>query len=255
MTIAEGTLYFFFGSLCGSFFYTLALRYISGLIKKDPLKALFSSSVCVSCGEPVKKYHLVPLLSYLILRGKCSRCDAKISLFYPFYEILYGILFLLTMMKFGLNIHSVSVFLLISIALVISIVDIQTLTIPDSLVILFLLFSLYSLVVKSTFLDCIYGFLLMFMFFALVLFIFPGSFGGGDIKLASVIGLFLGLENSVVALETALVTGAVTGIIYGLKAGKNLRIKMPFGPFLTTGLIVAVFYGRKLVLLYYNTFY
>jgi leader peptidase (prepilin peptidase)/N-methyltransferase len=255
MTIAEGVLIFFTGSLCGSFFYALALRYISGLIKEDPWKALFSSSVCRSCGEPVKKYHLVPLLSYLLLRGRCGRCGGKISLSYPFYEVLYGILFLSTIMKFGLNVHSVSVFLLISVALAISIVDIQTLTIPDSLVLLFLFFSLYSLFVKSTLLDSFHGFLLMFIFFILILFIFPGSFGGGDVKLASAIGLFLGLENSIVALETALITGAVTGVIYGIRTGKSLRIKMPFGPFLTAGLIVAVFYGRELILLYYNTFY
>jgi leader peptidase (prepilin peptidase) / N-methyltransferase len=255
MTIAEGILVFFTGSLCGSFFYTLALRYISGLIKEDPMKALFTSSVCASCGEPVKKYHLVPLLSYLILRGKCSRCGEKISLSYPFYEILFGMLFLLIVTKFGLNLYSVSVYLVISVALVISIVDIQTLTIPDSLVLLFLVFSLYTLVIKFTVLDSFYGFLLMFIFFTLILFLFPGSFGGGDVKLASAIGLFLGLENSLVALETALITGAVTGILYGLISGKSLRVKIPFGPFLTAGLIVAVFYGRKLVLLYYDTFY
>ncbi len=255
MSIAEGVLFFFTGSLCGSFFYTLALRYTSGQIKEDPAKALFSSSVCISCGEPVKKYHLVPLLSYLILRGKCSRCGAKISLSYPFYEILFGMLFFVIVRKFGLNLHTVSVYLVISAALTISIVDIQILTIPDSLVLLFMIFSLYSLVMRSTVLDSLYGFLLMFIFFTLILFIFPGSFGGGDVKLASVIGLFLGLENSIVALETALITGAVTGVVYGLFAGKSLRIKIPFAPFLTAGLIVAVFYGRKLVLLYYNIFY
>ncbi len=255
MTAAESVLFFFSGSLCGSFFYTLALRYISGQINKDPMKALFSSSVCVSCGKAVKKYHLIPLLSYLLLRGKCSRCGAKISLKYPFYEILYGTILLFIVKNYGLNLHAVSLYLAISVALTIAIIDFYTFTIPDSLILFFLLFSLYPLITQSTLLDSLYGFLLMFIFFTLVLFIFPGSFGGGDIKFASVIGLFLGLENAVVALETSLVTGAVAGVIYGLRTGKSLRTKIPFGPFLTTGLLVALFYGRELVLLYYSTFY
>ncbi len=174
---------------------------------------------------------------------------------YPFYEILYGAIFLFMIKNNGLNLYAVSLYLAISVALTIAIVDLYTLIIPDSLVLVFLLFALYPLMTQSTLLDSLYGFLLMFIFFTLVLFIFPGSFGGGDIKFASVIGLLLGLENSVVALETSLITGAVAGVIYGLKTGKSLRIKIPFGPFLTTGLLVALFYGRELVLLYYSTFY
>ena len=95
----------------------------------------------------------------------------------------------------------------------------------------------------------------MFIFFLLILFLFPGSFGGGDVKFASVIGFFLGFEYSIVALEISLISGAVIGVIYGMKTGMKLKMKIPFGPFLSLGLIVSFFFGREILLLYYKFFY
>ena len=84
---------------------------------------------------------------------------------------------------------------------------------------------------------------------------FPGAFGGGDLKLGSAIGLLAGLEMSIVVLEVSLVSGAITGVIFALKTGKSLKTKIPFAPFLTLGLVVALLYGRDILLVYYRILY
>jgi len=80
--------------------------------------------------------------------------------------------------------------------------------------------------------------------------LFPGGFGGGDLKYATAIGLFCGWELSIVAVETALITGALAGTAYALLTRKGLRIRFPFAPFLALGFAVALLYGRELILLY-----
>jgi prepilin signal peptidase PulO-like enzyme (type II secretory pathway) len=100
----------------------------------------------------------------------------------------------------------------------------------------------------------LYGLLLAGGFFLITALIFPGGFGGGNLKLSSAIGLFLGIELCVVALEASLLIGTVFGVSYALISGKGLRIKIPFAPFLAAGLIVSYFFGRKILLYYYGQF-
>lgn len=246
---------FFFGALWGSFFYTLSLRYINGTIKKNPLKALFSSSKCQECKSRINPVFLIPIIGFILLRGKCKKCGGKISLQYPIFEIIYGLLLIMIIFEYGIGLYSINIFILIGIAVAISIIDAKTFIIPDSLVIGFAILSIYPIILHQPFKDNIFGFLLMFLFFIIILLVFPGSFGGGDVKFASAAGLFSGLELSIVILETALVSGAIVGIIYAIKTKKNLRTKIPFGPFITLGIIVASLYGRDIILLYYRMMY
>jgi len=154
--------------------------------------------------------------------------------------------------KYGLNLYALNIFLLISTALIISIIDLKTLLISNFFLIIFLLLSIYPIILNNSLKDNFYGSLLMFLFFLIILFIFPGSFGGGDLKLATLIGLVLGLKLSLVALETSLISGALLGTIYAFWKKKSLRIKIAFAPFLTLGLIVAWLYGQDLILIYYK---
>ena len=87
-----------------------------------------------------------------------------------------------------------------------------------------------------------------------VLFIFPGSFGGGDVKLAAVLGLLSGLEYAIVLLEAALIIGSFTGVIYVLVKRSGLKVTIPFAPFLYLGFLIAQFMGSEILLLYYKTF-
>jgi prepilin signal peptidase PulO-like enzyme (type II secretory pathway) len=243
---------FLFGTVWGSFFYTLALRLISGEIKKSPVKALFTRSRCPSCGKHISLLFLVPIFGYLMQKGKCRKCGSKIPIIYPLVEILYGLLLAAVVLKLGISVMSFNIYLLICLSMAIAIIDMKILTIPDSLVIAFVLLSIYPIFTTETLANHFFGLLVLSLFFLTILLIFPGGFGGGDLKFAAATGLLFGLELSIVVLEVSLISGALAGMVYIVAARKSLRTKMPFGPFLTIGQIVAFLYGQEILLIYYR---
>ena len=254
-TIPITIISFLFGTVWGSFFYTLALRYADGSMSYKPLKALFSRSRCPACEKEISPLMLVPIFGYIIQKGKCGNCGSTISSWYPTVEVMYGALSALFVWNLGPTIYSFNLYLLASVALCIAIVDIKTLTIPDSLVISFFLLSIYPIILNYNLRDNLFGLASLFAVFIVILLLFPGSFGGGDVKLASAIGLLSGLEQSIVVLEVSLVTGALVGILYALKTKKNLRTKIPFAPFLAVGLIISLLWGRDILLVYFRILY
>jgi prepilin signal peptidase PulO-like enzyme (type II secretory pathway) len=243
---------FFFGAAWGSFFYALSMRYIEKGFKGRIIEILTASSSCPVCKAKIKPWNLIPVLSYIFLRGRCSECNSKISISYPASEILYGLLLTSCIIKFGYSLYTFNVFILISISILIAFIDIRTMTIPDVFIAVFFILSIYSVIVKSDLKDNFFGFCIMAVAFLLILLIFPGSFGGGDLKYAAAIGFFLGVDLSIIALETSLISGALFGLIYSTVKKTGLRIKIPFAPFLTIGLITAVYLGREIIILYFN---
>ncbi len=243
---------FLFGSLWGSFFYTLAIRYCDGTMERSPREALMGRSRCPRCGKAIHPLALVPILGYLFLRGKCTHCGERISPVYPVAEAGYGLLCVIFVADGGITTLAAAHYLLAGLGICISIIDAKTMRIPDSLLVAFLIIALYPLLASMAWKSHLGGMAVMAIFFLVILLIFPGSFGGGDLKYASLIGLVAGFEQSFVVLETALITGAITGIIYAAVSGKGLRSRMPFGPFLTLGMVVSMIYGQEIILLYYG---
>jgi prepilin signal peptidase PulO-like enzyme (type II secretory pathway) len=255
MNAARLTVLFFFGALWGSFFYTLSLRFIDGSVGSNPWKALLSASRCPQCGARVPAAGLVPVLGYLLLKGRCAACGVRISPAYPVMEILYGVLLSALAWKHGISLQAASFFLIAGCAVAVSVVDIKTLTIPDSLIVAMALLSVYPVYLEGEFTDHLIAALALPSLFLIIMFIFPGSFGGGDVKFSAAIGLLMGVDFSVVVMECALVTGSIAGIAYAAATRKNLRTRIPFAPFLTAGLIVALLYGREIILLYRTLVY
>lgn len=243
---------FLFGTLWGSFFFTLALRFIDGSMDRSPREALMGRSRCPHCEKAVHPLGLVPILGYLLLRGKCAQCGGRISPAYPLAETGYGLLLAFFVSHFGINSHTAVLFLLAGLGISISIIDLKTMRIPDPLLLVFLGLTLYPLIISMEWKSHFMGLAVMAVFFLVILLIFPGSFGMGDLKYAALMGLLVGFEQSFVVLETALITGAITGIFYAKFSGKGLRSKMPFGPFLTLGMIVSMIYGQEIILMYYG---
>jgi len=247
--------YFFAGTIAGSFFYTLAERYSNGSMKENVFRALFSRSGCPACARNIPVIYLVPLFGFILSRGKCSFCGKRIALIYPLIEVLYGVLAILVARYQGTDIQSVFVYLIAAVSVTIAIVDIKTMTIPLSLIIAFFVLSIYPVLMRNNFADSLYGFIFLTLFFLIIMFIFPGAFGGGDLKLYGAAGLLLGLEMSVVLLEVSLISGAVFGIIWGLTNGRNFRIRIPFAPFIAAGIIITLLFGNTIVLFYYRNIY
>ncbi|MCL2026586.1 MAG: A24 family peptidase [Leptospirales bacterium] len=243
---------FILGTFSGSFFYTLALRYINGSMKQASWKALMSRSKCPHCENKIHPLFLAPLLGFLFLRGKCKNCGKNISAAYPAAEIFSGALFVLMTIFMGLSPLTATAFILCQIALCISVIDLKLMIIPDSLVIAFLCISIYPVTAGQSYSQNIFGLAAAAAFFLAIMIIFPGSFGGGHVKLAAAIGFYSGLPLTIVAIESALIIGAITGGLLILFFKKGIKSKIPFAPFLCAGLIISILWGDKILLLYYN---
>ncbi len=243
---------FFCGTLAGSFFYTLALRYSSGMMSETPLKALISRSRCNHCGAVIGAAGLVPVLGYLLMRGRCSSCQGKISIAYPLWEIFFGLLAVSVAVFHGQDLLSLNVYLISSVCVCIAIIDVRNMVVPPSLVIVFITLSIFPVIMHHDIMDNVYGFALLTLFFLLMLLIFPGAFGGGDIKLYAAAGFLLGVELSVVLLEVSLITGAIFGVVFALVRGRNFRLKIPFAPFIAAGIIITLLFGDTILLVYYR---
>jgi prepilin signal peptidase PulO-like enzyme (type II secretory pathway) len=255
MELVSYIIYFAAGTFAGSFFYTLAERYSDGRMKENPVKSLFSRSICPECGKVISSAALIPVFGYIFSAGKCSSCGGKISLKYPLMEILFGLLAILVAAFHGTDILSLFVYLISATVITIAIVDIKTMMIPLSLNAVFFVLSIYPVVIKNDYPDSLYGFLFLAVFFLVIMFIFPGAFGGGDLKLYAIAGFLLGLEMSVVLLEVSLISGAVFGVIWGAVNGWKFRIKIPFAPFIAAGIIITLLFGNTIILFYYRNIY
>ncbi len=245
---------FFTGAVWGSFFYTLALRMCDDAYRGRPRAMLATRSRCPRCRAPVSFLGLVPLAGFAYLRGKCAQCEESIPWAYPAAEAGYGLLALLVYWKMGASAGAVSIYLLLGLAVAIAIIDAKTFTIPASLNAAFFLVSLFPVITGGEIVPHLLGALGMFAFFAVMMLVFPGSFGGGDVKLAAAIGFFSGWEQSIVVLEAALVLGSIAGVACAAFSGKGLRIRFPFAPPLAAGLAVSVLWGETILRAYLEFF-
>ncbi len=177
-------LIFFFGAILGSFFYTLSIRFIDGSFAKNKYKALFGSSKCPKCGRRINPVYLIPIIGFFIVKGKCRECGGSISKIYPLMEIFFGALACVIYFKLGFNIYSIMIFLIIGISISASIVDIKILTIPNSLIIVFVILSVYPVIFNDSLKDNLYGFLLMGGFFTAALLNLSGQLRGRGCKVS-----------------------------------------------------------------------
>ena len=245
---------FFFGSAFGSFFYTLALRLSSDLFTGRTFKLLTQPSACDACGASIRWYAMIPVAGYLLTGRRCPACRIALRATYPVSEAAAGLLLCLLISSFGISFYTLSLFLLICVAAVIALVDCKKMMIPDVLVAVFLLLSIYPAYSSGDWKSNAWGILILGGFFFVIILLFPGGFGGGDMKFAAALGFFAGMELAIVLLETALIIGSIFGILYAIKTRKGFRVRIPFAPFLFAGLVTAVFWGREIVMLYYSFF-
>ncbi len=246
---------FLFGTIWGSFFFTLALRHIDESFAENPLQMLTLPSRCPRCGERIRVRELIPLIGYCFARGRCRVCGSAISPFYPISELCFGLLACAVFLKRGFSPDALTGFLVLGLSATISCIDAKKLEVPNALCAAIAIIALYPALAGGDPLPHIYGGIGMFLFFALIVFVFPGGFGGGDIKFAAAIGLFSGIRQSVVIVECALVAGSLAGAIYALVTRRGLRIRIAFAPFLALGLFISFFFGEEIVLIYRGMFF
>jgi len=256
----EILIYFFIfllGLAVGSFLNCLIFR----LEKGEGF--LLGRSYCPKCQHQLNWLDLIPLFSFLLLKGKCRYCRQKISWQYPLVELATGILFLSPLIYWAerpiIFQELFFYWVIFSFAIVIFVYDLKHYIIPDKVIylaiVIALIFNFQFLILRelSTFKFSLLSALGASLFFLIVVLVSRGEWmGEGDVKLAFLMGLLLGFPNILVALFFAFLIGAIVGIGLVISGKKTLKSEVPFGPFLVTGTFIALFWGERIVEWYWG---
>ena len=240
MEIYSAILFFIFGTIFGSFYNVVGYRLPLGQ------SLIYPPSHCTKCNHKLGILELIPIISYVFLRGKCKCCGQKVSCFYPIFEFFSGLLFMICYLIFGYSIDLIISLIFISMLLVIIISDYQTYIIPDEVLITSIILLIIPIILKSGFngllvalVNGAISFTIMFLLKKLGDFMFKkDSMGGGDIKLMFVFGMVLGYQASILSIFVASIIGLPISLIF-LNKSKNHEI--PFGPFLAISAMILLF--------------
>ena len=239
-----------FGLVLGSFYNVVGLRVPKGESIVNP------PSHCTSCGKRLTAFELIPVLSYLIQRGKCKGCGVKVSPIYCFTEIVTALLFALCYVKFGFTAELAVALLFVSLLVIINVSDIAYMLIPNKILLFFLPFLIVSRIVSplEPWWDSLLGAVIGFSVLLLIAVVSKGGMGGGDIKLFLLIGLVLGTIHTLLTLFLASVVGLIVGGIVLKVRGQGRKTPLPFGPSIAVGALLAYFYGDQLIEWYWQLF-
>jgi len=218
-------------------------------------------SHCPTCRKPIPIYFNIPIISWILLRGKCRNCKSNISLRYPLVESLSGLFALLTFLRFGLSGEFVIFIIFIYFLIVISFIDIDTKLILNKLLVLMLAIGIaLNLIFKViSWQDALLGIIAGGVFMILIsllgkVFFRKESLGMGDVKLAAVAGFFLGWKMILFATFFGFFLSLPVLIILMAMGKLKFGQYIPLGPFLAVALITFVYWGEIIVEWYWNTF-
>ncbi len=267
-------LIFIFGLVVGSFLNCVIYRLEKGE------NFLSGRSYCPHCKHTLDWKDLIPILSFLILRGKCRYCHQKISYQYPLVELVTAFLFVVAAQnQLTVNSEQLTLFnffnfcyllTIICFLIIIFVYDLKYYIIPDkviypaiALTFIYQLFGNWKLLCVNSgqignlqpLLNPLASGFLASLFFLLIVLVSRGRWMGvGDIKLAFLMGLVLGWPNILVALFLAFFIGAAIGIELIMSGRKTLKSEVPFGPFLVTGTFLALFFSERIIDFYLSLF-
>jgi len=245
-----------FGMCIGSFLNVCIYRLPTSKSISNPPR-----SECPTCGGPIKFYDNIPVLSFLWLKGRCRHCHTPISFRYPLVETLSGLFALCVFLKFGLTLEGLVYYIFIASLLVITFIDIDHQIIPNRITLPGIpIFFLASFALPTiTLMDAILGILAGGGSLYLVGWVYyqmkkEEGMGGGDIKLLAMIGALLGWKGVLFTIFVGSAVGTFAGtIVMAYTRLMNMKLRIPFGPFLSIGAISFIFYGSKIITWYFNT--
>lgn len=219
-----------FGAIVGSFLNVCIFR----LPNKESI--IWPGSHCPHCKKPIKFYDNIPIISYLLLRGKCRQCHGSISFQYPLVEGITALSSLLLIMKFGLSLSYLIYFLFVAALIVVTVIDLYHQIIPDVISLPGIGAGLLASLTVSqiTFTNSLLGILLgggsLFLIATVYQWLFKREgMGGGDVKLLAMIGAFLGWKAVILTILLGSLVGSIIGIILMVSKGKDFKYAIPFG--------------------------
>lgn len=237
---------FIYGIVIGSFLNVLILRL--------PIKEniAIKRSHCMKCSYQLKWYDLVPLFSFLFLKGKCRKCGQKISVQYPIIEGMNGVFWVLIFLKFGLTIESLLYCLLFSALLTLSVIDFRTYEIPVGFNIFIGILGIVRVATDyRNWLSYVIGLVSVSVVLLIIFLVTNGrGIGGGDVKLMAATGLLLGWKLNVIGFIFGCILGSVIHIIR-MKVSKEGHV-LAMGPYLSMGIMLSLFFGGQLISWYFG---
>ncbi len=259
------TFIFLLGLAIGSFLNVVIYRLPKGE------EIVIKPSHCMKCGERIKPYDLLPVISYIILRGKCRYCGEKFSIQYLLVELLTAISLVGIYFAFGWTspADTIAMMVLVSMFIAIFVIDVYHYIIPNEIIVFGLVsgvifsilkgvnFNNLSLfnwdVLKDSGLGLVVG---ISVFFLIVIlgewFMKAEAMGMGDVKLMGVVGLFLGFKLTVLSMFLAFIIGSIISIFLLVTKIKGRRDQIPFGPFIVLGSMVAAIWGTQILSWYFS---
>jgi leader peptidase (prepilin peptidase)/N-methyltransferase len=245
---------FLIGSVVGSFLNVCIYRMPRGL------SIIWPSSRCPSCNIPIRPYDNIPLISFLVLGGRCRDCGERILFRYPAVEMMNALLYVAVVWRYGIGWHIPFLFLFCSAMIVIAFIDLDYQIIPDAItlpgipvgVIAGSLFfpDPFARNGPTGFVNSLIGLFSGGGLFYAIAVLSRGGMGGGDIKMMAMLGAFAGWKSILLTTFAGSLLGSIVGIFLMVFMGKGRKTKVPFGPFLAVGALITLFFGREILDLY-----
>lgn len=246
MVVVFGIMLFLLGAVMGSFFNVVIYRLPESIsIVKPP-------SHCPGCGEKIKWQNNIPIVSYIVLNGKCKNCDFHIPITYLIVETLTAFLFLYAYLHLGLTFELLTFIIFVSLLIPISFIDLKTTYIPDSIsisgIIIGLILSVFRGLAVISFVGAVVGAVVILSIIIVGKAVYKKDvMGYGDIKLVALIGAFVGWAGVLLTIMIGSFFGAVYGLIQ-IKRGKlTMESQIPFGPYLAIGGVISFLYGKWII--------
>lgn len=244
--------FFIFGTVIGSFLNVCIFRI------PNEQSIAFPPSHCGSCNHKLSAKDLIPILSWVFLKGKCRYCKAKVSIQYPLIEAITGCLFLALYLKFGLTVKLIKYIVLTALFIVIGIIDFKTQDVYDSTIIFGIVVAILFIIIsyfvgeKVSLLSIILGSLIP----AGIIAIFAkfGAMGWGDVEIIFVSGLFLGFKLSMVNLFLSIVIGGAVACLLMIMKKKGGKDMMAFGPWIALSTYIVIIFGNEMLNWYLKFF-
>ncbi len=243
MASINGIFAFLLGACIGSFLNVCIYR----LPRNESV--VYQPSHCPGCDSRLRIPDLMPILSYILLRGRCRHCGIRISAQYPLVELATGLLFLTAYITWGISWHTASMWVFLALLAAVSVVDMQHRIIPDQMLLTGTILGLPLVLLTSVshLINGVIGFFAAGLLLLAIAFVSRGGMGGGDIKLSAVMGLFLGWQGVLIALFLSFLIGGLAGIFLLITGTRGRKDAIPFGPCLALGGLIAAFYGQQII--------
>lgn len=265
------------GLIVGSFLNVVILRYpimlqrlyececrdllkLSHESNQETFNLIVPHSHCPSCKTPIKPWQNIPVLSYLLLKGKCAKCSTSISIRYPLVELLAGLLALLSGWYFGFSLNTLAACLLLWALLTLTIIDFDHQILPDAITLPLLWMGLlanFQWQLFTTIDQALWGVIAGYLTLWSVYWLFKlltqkEGMGYGDFKLLAMLGAWLGWKMLPLIILMSSLIGAIVGGLLILFKGHDHQVPIPFGPYLAGAGAVALFWGETIVQQYFQ---